>query len=276
MQQDKGLQDHYSHGKLLDVIRASISELGISEENLTIEDLAPVDEFHIGGRAATENFLGQLGITAADHMLDIGCGLGGASRFAATNYNNRITGIDLTTEYIETGNTLCAWVNLDKQITLHQGSALAMPFQDEAFDGGYMMHVGMNIEDKAQLFKEIYRVLRPGSTFGVYDVMLTGDVALAFPVPWATSSSNSHLATPARYRDLILDAGFEVTDEHNRRDFALEFFIALHAKTAASNGPPPLSLHILMGDSTAVKIKNMIENITTNTISPVEMIAHKR
>jgi SAM-dependent methyltransferase len=275
MSNDKAVSEHYVHGDLLVAIQTAITKLGKTVDSVTIEDLAPVDEFHIGGRQATDAFLGQLNISEQCHMLDVGCGLGGASRVVANKYNNRVTGIDLTQEYIETGRALCAWVKLDKQVTLQHGSALSMPFQDESFDGGYMLHVGMNIEDKARLFAEIYRVLRPGASFGVYDVMRDKDGELAYPVPWATESSTSSLSTPGQYRQALGDAGFEVTVENNRRDFALEFFNQLRAKTEASGGPPPLGLHTLMQESTAIKIKNMIDNIAANYIAPVEIIAKK-
>ncbi|MEN8207480.1 MAG: class I SAM-dependent methyltransferase [Pseudomonadota bacterium] len=272
---DKAVAENYLHGDLLKAIQAAVTKLGKTVDSVTIEDLAPVDEFHIGGRLATENFLDQLEFSEQHHILDVGCGLGGASRFVANKYKSHITGIDLTQEYIETGKALCSWVNLDKQITLQQGSALSMPFQDEAFDGGYMMHVGMNIEDKAQLFTEIYRVLRPGSCFGVYDVMRQNDGELVYPVPWATDSNTSSLATPGKYRQTLADAGFEITSEKNCRDFALDFFMQLRAKTEASGGPPPLGLHTLMQESTAEKIKNMIDNIAENYVAPVEVIAIK-
>jgi ubiquinone/menaquinone biosynthesis C-methylase UbiE len=68
-----------------------------------------------------------------------------------------VTGIDLTGEYVETGNTLCKWIGLDDRISLHQGSALAMPFTESSFDGAYMLHVGMNIEDKEKLAAEVAR-----------------------------------------------------------------------------------------------------------------------
>lgn len=275
MSNDKAVSEHYLHGDLLKAIQTAIAELGKTVDSVTIEDLAPVDEFHIGGRLATENFLGQFNFSEQDHILDVGCGLGGASRFVANKYHNQVTGIDLTSEYIETGNALCAWVKLDKHITLQQGSALSMPFKDETFDGGYMMHVGMNIEDKAQLFAEIYRVLRPGAAFGVYDIMRNKDGKLAYPVPWATESSTSRLATPGQYKRALGDAGFEVSTENNRRDFALDFFKALRAKTEANGGPAPLGLHILMKESTAVKIKNMIDNISADYIAPVEIISKK-
>lgn len=275
MSNDKAISEHYVHGDLLKAIQAALPELGKTIDNITIEDLAPIDEFHIGGRQATENFLSQLDFSEQNHILDVGCGLGGASRYVANKYNNSVTGIDLTDEYIKTGNVLSAWLKLDKHVNLHQGSALSMPFDNELFDGAFMLHVGMNIEDKALLFKEIFRVLKPGASFGVYDVMRNNDGDLVYPVPWATDESTSHLVAPNQYKSALENAGFEVSKKNNRRDFALEFFKTLREKTEASGGPPPLGLHTLMKESTAVKIKNMIHNITEGYIAPVEIIAIK-
>ncbi len=275
MSHDKAVSDHYLHGDLLEAIQTAITRLGKTVDSVTIEDLAPVDEFHIGGRVATGDFLGQLNFVGQDHILDVGCGLGGAARFVASTYDCHVVGIDLSQEYIDTGNALCAWVGLDKQIALQQGSALSLPFQDATFDGGYMMHVGMNIEPKSELFTEIHRVLRAGASFGVYDVMRHKDGDLAYPVPWATESHTCKLATPDEYKQALTNAGFEVTRENNRRAFALDFFRKIHARTKAAGGPPPLGLHTLMQESTATKIENMIANITEDYIAPVEIISRK-
>lgn len=275
MSNEKDVSNHYLHGNLLKAIQEALPRLGKTTDNVTIEDLAPIDEFHIGGRQATENFLSQLNFSEKEHLLDVGCGLGGASRYISNKYNNRVTGIDLTAEYIETGNILSSWLKLDKHVSLHQGSALSMPFDDNLFDGAYMLHVGMNIENKVQLFKEIFRVLKPGASLGVYDVMQNSDGELIYPVPWATNETTSYLVEPSQYKLALNKAGFEVLIENNRRDFALEFFKVLREKTEASGGPPPLGLHTLMQESTAIKIKNMIHNITEDYIAPVEIIASK-
>jgi ubiquinone/menaquinone biosynthesis C-methylase UbiE len=272
---DNAVSESYFHGNLLNAIRASVGKLGKTVDSVTVDDLGPVDEFHIGGRSATKSFLDQLNFSKQDHILDVGCGLGGATRFVADNYGSRVTGIDLSQEYTETGEALSNWVKLDKQITLQQGSALSMPFEDETFDGGYMLHVGMNIEDKAVLFTEIYRVLRPGATFGVYDIMRQNGGEVTLPVPWATDKSTNKLATPDQYKQALSDAGFEVSSENNRSEFALEFFKQMHAKTEANGGPAPLGLHTLMKESTPIKLKNMVENIAAGYIAPVEIIAHK-
>jgi len=266
---------HYTHGDLIAAIRTGIESLGKRTDSVTVDDLAPVDEFHIGGRRASDEFLGQLDLGPETHALDVGCGLGGAARFAASCYGCRVTGIDLTPEYVEAAKTVCGWLGLDKRISLHQGSALALPFADHSFDRAYMLHVGMNIGDKAGLCADVGRVLKEGSLFGIYDVMRTGDGDLTYPVPWATTASSSAVATPAEYLDALRQAGFTVIAERNRRDFALAFFDQLRARAAVAGGPPPLGLHILMGRNTPDKVQNMIANISSGMIAPVEMIARK-
>ena len=266
---------HYGRGGLLEEIRAGLALAGKGPGNVTEDDLAPAGEFHIGGRQASKDFLDQLGFASPMHILDVGCGVGGAARFAALRYGVRVTGLDLTEEYVATGNTLCDWVGLAQRVRLHEGNALAMPFDDADFDGAYMLHAGMNIADKDKLATEAARVLRPGAAFGIYDIMRTAPGDLSYPVPWATTSDLSSVAEPQRYREALEAAGFRVTAERNRRDFALKFFEDLRTKTAAAGGPPPLGLHLLMGANTPEKVANMIVNVSKGLVAPVEMIAHK-
>lgn len=272
---ENAIAEHYTHGNLLGAIQSSVAKLGKTVDSVTVDDLAPVDEFHIGGRLATDHLLAQLNFSAQDHILDVGCGLGGASRFIANRYNNRVSGIDLTQEFIDTGKALCTWVGLHKQVSLYHGSALSMPFEEETFDGAVMLHVGMNIENKAQLFSEVCRVLRSGASLGIYDVMRISDGDLTYPVPWASVANTSKLATSGHYQQALVEAGFKILAENNRRDFALEFFKQLRAKIEANGGPPPLGLHTLMKESTPLKIKNMVDNIAAGFIAPVEIIAKK-
>jgi SAM-dependent methyltransferase len=275
MPQNNAIESHYAHGSLLDAIEKGVLESGKTVRNVRVEDLAPVDEFHIGGRVATERFLRQLDIDRSHHVLDVGCGLGGASRFAARHYGCRITGIDLTQEYVETGQVLCSWVGLNDRIHLEIGDATALSYEGDTFDRAFMMHVGMNISDKRSLAHELHRVLRPGGKLGIYDIMSMRDGQLQFPVPWATEPENSVVATPAEYRNAVQGAGFRITAEHDRRRFALDFFSQLQTAAASPDGPPPLGLHVLMGSTAAVKVSNMIENVSRGLIAPVELIAEK-
>jgi len=170
--------------------------------------LAPVDEFHIGGRQATADLAAQVEFGAGLHLLDIGCGLGGASRYFAHERGCRVTGIDLTEEYVRVAEALARRVGLENRVSYRHGSALDLPFAPETFDGAYMLHVGMNIEDKKTAFAEVRRVLRPGGNFAIYVVMReSGEGELSFPVPWAASPEASFVEGAATYRRLLECAG---------------------------------------------------------------------
>ena len=248
MEIEQAVARHYAHGSLEETILNALAAAGKDVNRLTPKDLAPVDEFHVGGRPATMAFAGQFGLRPGMRLLDIGCGLGGAARYFANEHGCQVTGIDLSGEYVAVANALAALVGLGERVSCQQGSALALPFAPGSFDGAYMLHVGMNIEDKSRLFAEVRRVLAPAGLFGIYDVMRLADGELSFPVPWASGPESSFVADAASYRRLLEAAGFEVLGERDRRDFALEVFAQMRARGAAA-GPAPLGLHIVMGAS---------------------------
>ena len=275
MSVEREVSDHYAHGALIQAIEAALAASGIARDAVTVTDLAPVDEFHIGGRAATAALAGQLGLAASDRVLDVGCGLGGAARFLASEYGCTVTGIDLTAEFVETARTLSGWVGLGDRTAFEHGSALAMPFADAAFDAATMLHVGMNIEAKADLFAEIARVLVPGGRLGVYDFLRVAEGEVTYPVPWADSTATNFTAEPEAYHAALDAAGLDLLIERNRRDWALEFYRRLRAGAANADGPPPLGIHIVLGAGAGTKVKNMLQCVTAGILAPVEMIARK-
>jgi SAM-dependent methyltransferase len=267
---------HYSSGgTLLADIEAGIAAMGLTRQTVTADDLGPVDEFHVGGRPATIELVEHLAATSASELLDIGCGIGGTGRFIASTSGARVTGVDLTPEYVDVARTLSEWTALDHLVDFEVASAVDMPFDDEAFDGASQLHVGMNIADKAALFAEVHRVLRPGARFALYDIMAMSAGDVTFPVPWAGDDSSSFLADVASYREHLEAAGFDVLVERNRGSFAAEFFETLRERSAGADGPPPLGLHLMMGPDAPTKIGNMITAITAGVIAPVELICHR-
>ncbi len=271
---DKPVTDHYAHGGLLAAFEAAVRAAGKTTRDVTIDDLAPADEFHVGGRRASVHLIDLLEFSPADHVLDVGCGIGGTARFAADRYGSRVSGLDLTPEFVEAGNAICGWVGLKDRVQLHQGSALDMPFAGDSFDGGYMMHVGMNIEAKADLFAEVHRALKPGCRFGIYDVMRTGGGELSYPLPWAGEANASFVTAPEDYEQALSRAGFEIVAQNDRGDFALSFFKELRV-AAATAGPQPIGMHIVLGETAAAKVKNLVASLTAGNIAPVEVIAEK-
>jgi ubiquinone/menaquinone biosynthesis C-methylase UbiE len=271
MPEETDVAAHYARDGLETAILAGLRAAGRDPEHLALADLAPVDEFHIGGREATEALAGQLDLRPGQALLDIGSGLGGATRHFAQAHGCRAWGVDLTADFVAVATGLAQRVGLRDQVRYIEGSALALPFPAETFDAATLLHVGMNIADKPALFAEARRVLKPGAVFGIYDVMRTGDGEPAYPVPWATAAAGSALATPDAYRRALAGAGFTVTAERNRRDFAIEFFRRQRA-WMAEHGQPPLGLHLVMGPEAGRKIAHLATAIEAGVVAPVEMI----
>ena len=263
---------HYENVDLYQRITDALQSAGKNLDAITVEDLVEVDEFHIGGIQATNDLLDQLDIGPETRVLDIGSGLGGPARHISSRYGAKLTGIDLTPEFVETATRLTDLCKLD--INFHVGSALDIPLEDGGFDLATLIHVGMNLPDKATLFTETARVLRPEGVFAVYDVMSIAKNHPNFPVPWASTKAGSFLEPPEKYRSAAEAAGFVLLAERARVEFALDFFKKLKADTE-KNGPSQVGLNLVMGPDTPTKIKNMIDAIKDGWIAPVEMLFKK-
>lgn len=266
---------HYGSYRVLDRIRGGLAAQGIEGDRISPDALKAVDEFHIGGAEATIKLLEGLEVSKGTRVLDIGSGIGGPARTIAARYGCRVVGVDLTPDFVEAARVLSEMCGLSDLLDFKIGSATDLPLPDSGFDLALLLHVGMNIPDKAGLFREAHRVLRPGGKFAVYDVMRVGAGTLAFPVPWAETPDLSALETPDAYRSAARDAGFGLIREENRRAIALDFFARIKAQTDSA-APPPLGLHLLMGPTVKAKMENMISAIAADTIAPVQMIFERR
>jgi SAM-dependent methyltransferase len=97
---------------------------------------------------------------------------------------------------------------LDQRVKVHQGSALDLPFPDEAFDVVWMQNVGMNIADKLMLYSEVARVLKTGGRF-VFQEVAAGNIPIScFPLPWATEPADSTLVTADEMCAILGTCGF--------------------------------------------------------------------
>jgi ubiquinone/menaquinone biosynthesis C-methylase UbiE len=263
---------HYSESDALaESIAASLRAVGIDPESATTAVLAGVDEFHIGGREATLALATPLGLTAASEVLDIGSGLGGAARTLAEEFGCSVTGIDLTPSFCAAANELSRWTGLDDRTSFRVGDACALPFDDDRFDAAVTIHAVMNIPDKPAVYREARRVLRPGGTFAIYDVLQGEGGDVLFPVPWAREPSISHLATPEETRDMLASAGFELLDELDSTDDSLAWFRTLSARIQ-EKGPPPVSFGVFLGDDFPQMAANQVANLAERRIRTVSYV----
>jgi ubiquinone/menaquinone biosynthesis C-methylase UbiE len=263
---------HYGRSKLEEAILAAVVREGKDPEKLAAVDLAAVDEFHVGGLEATQELAAQMELRRGLRLLDVGSGLGGPARYFAAEHGCHVTGIDLTQEFVDVARSLTRRVKLDALVDFQHGSALQMPFAAETFDRAYMIHVGMNIADKAGIFREVRRALKAGGLFTVFDIVHTTDGAIRYPVPWAISEETSFVVSAKAYRDALQGAGFRLEKERGRRAFAIEFTERIMARMA-QGGPPALGLHLLMGEQAPLMARNMLAMMKEGILEPVELFA---
>ena len=265
---------YYNLDGIMEEIVAGLSLAGKNLKTLTVNDLAPVDEFHIRGRAATIEVAALANIKPSDHILDVGCGLGGTARFLAEKYQCKVIGIDLTEEYISVGNRLSELVGLSDRVQLFQGSALDIPYEDETFDIIWTEHVQMNIADKKRFYTQLARVLKPGGHLLFHDVFRGCGSSPIYPLPWAENESMSILVTEIEARSAITETGLEIVKWIVTVQQSIEFFKKLLLRIG-SHGLPHMGSHLLLGENAQDKLNNCLRNLTEDCLSVALGMAQK-
>lgn len=216
---------HYGGQELAPALLAALARAGVDVDQLSVADLAPIDQLHAGFAPATTYLLEQLDLPPGSRLLDVGSGIGGPSRLAASAFGLDVTGIDLTPEFVQAASDLTEKVGLSARARFEVTSGDDLPFGDRSFDAAMMIHVGMNIPDKQAVFSQVHRVLEPGGVFAVYEQMRKAEGDLPYPMPWAVDERSSFVETPEQYADQLRTAGFAVESVEDR--------------TFAVAGPPP-------------------------------------
>ena len=222
---ERSVSGHYGWSGLMETIEEEIRRHGIDPRDVTVDQLAPVDNYHWLRLAGTLALADAAGITRAERVLDVGGGIGGPARQLASRVGCQVTVLDVTPEYCAVGETLTEWTGLSELVTFVHGSALDLPFPDSGFDVVWTQHATMNIPDKPRLYGEIARVVRPGGRFAMFDVLAGPQQPIHFPVPWASDQTFSFLLSPEETRGLITEVGFRevtwLTDQDQALDEAL-------------------------------------------------------
>lgn len=101
-------------------------------------------------------------------VLDLGCGLGGPAAWLARTTGAEVVGVDVMMQSV---------VGLRRLVPgLHAAvaSMRALPIADGSCDGAWSLGVLEMVADKPTAIREVWRVLRPGGRFVIYDFVLIG------------------------------------------------------------------------------------------------------
>jgi sarcosine/dimethylglycine N-methyltransferase len=223
---------------ILDALAASGKDLA----RLTIDDLAPADQFHGGGKPATERLARLAQLRPGMRVLDVGGGVGGPARTLAVDFGCDVTVVDLTESYVRTGEALTARLGLANRVRHRVGNALALPVEAGAYDVVWTQNSGMNVADKALLYAGFARALRRPGLLVLQEPMAGPVQPILFPVMWARDATLSFLRTPDEMRALIAASGF--------RPRAWEDVTAEAAGPSAGAAVPAHGIpRIVMGDA---------------------------
>jgi ubiquinone/menaquinone biosynthesis C-methylase UbiE len=282
------VERHYTRPHLENTILNALKNAGKNVDQLTVDDLAPIDELHPLGREATAN-LASLLITYNNlqpnfHVLDVGSGIGGPSRYLASRFGCHVTGLDLVGEYCRVADSLAKRVKLDNLLTYRQGDATHMPFEDATFDVVWTQYASMNIADKKRLYSEMHRVLKPdGGKLAVEEAYKgssdMNDSSLYFPVPWAAGASISHLISAEEARRLLKEViGFKEVVWEDKTQHVIDWIKQMmkRAQQTSGGGPPPLGIHVVVGPQWSEMVKNALKNVEEGRITVAQGIFERR
>lgn len=271
MSQD--ITSHYSNGTLLARLNAALKDDGADPARPTIEALAPYDQFHGRGLEATEELAAAIEVSAGEHLLDVGSGIGGPARYLARRFGCRVTGIDLTAEFVAVARRLTQLLGMQDAVRFEQGDALAMPFADASFAGAYSMNVSMNIADKAALYREIRRVLRPGAWLVLSEVAKGPGPEMLYPTPWAATKEASFLQTPEETTAGLEAAGFRVERVEDKFPQAKAYGKRVREMVERGEKPPHRAVELIHGDLAPLAMANMATGAREARVVPIEVFA---
>lgn len=270
------ITSHYTQPALSTSILAALREEGKDPDNLKPHDVMGLGELHVRGHEATRELVMQLGLNHEKKVLDVGCGVGSPSRFMALQYGCRITGIDITDAFVEAAGMLAERVRLGEYLAYRKADALDLPFGDASFDVVVSQHVQMNVANKARFYAEIYRVLKPGGRFGMYDVVAGEGGEPFYPLPWAADATISFLLKPIALRAEIEAAGFEIATWQDTTAAGLIWFEEQRRREAEpGHDASMLGPELFLGSDWYEIVNNLYRSLAGDCVGVVEAVCAK-
>lgn len=134
------------------------------------------DNFHPGGEKLTLLLGEQLGLTKDKTVLDVACGTGTSALALAKRFDCRVIGIDLSEKNLEKARAKVAEKDMEDKIEFKLSDAELLKFENEIFDSVICECALCTFPNKTIAIQEMYRVLKPGGTIGITDVVIEGDL----------------------------------------------------------------------------------------------------
>ncbi len=272
------LDDHYDAlaaggGESLMVrLQAAFRAAGRDPHRLCPDEIAGIDQLHLGGRAASRG-LAVLGeVRSGQRVLDVGCGTGGASRLLADEIGCEVVGVDITAAFVAVAEWLSAATGLSGQTRFLCADAAQTPLADASFDVVWCQHALMNMPDVPAVLAEWQRLLVPGGRVLLHEVV-AGDSPepLALPVPWARTAATSHLQRREALEASLAAAGLVPLAVRDVTDTALAWRRKHGRREAGAAPTPPMpGPALIFGDEFVEMGRNLRDNLAAGRVRILE------
>jgi ubiquinone/menaquinone biosynthesis C-methylase UbiE len=224
----------------VDMVREALAIAGIDPDHARARDLYERDlDCHNLGMFRMVEFAADVaaeyGAPGADDLvLDVGCGIGGPSRYLADRFWCPVIGIDVVPVRTEVAEELADMTGMGDRVSYRVADATALDFDDASFAQAWMLDVSIHIRDKRTLFREIARILRPGGFLVMHEQ--TGPLPRAMaPVMREAPYIAPSLPQLIRY---IEDAGMRMLTWRDTTSIAVDYFLGMRDLLLGNTEPP--------------------------------------
>ncbi|WDR04002.1 methyltransferase domain-containing protein [Devosia algicola] len=266
------VQEHYGSTHIVEKILAAVPWSRQDGRKLGPEALYPFDQFHGGELLATQEHARRLEPGAREHILDVGSGIGGPARYMASTYGCRVSGIDITERFVAAANELTALCGMEGQARFVKADAAALPFDDDGFERGYCLYVGMNLPDRAKVMHECVRVVQPGGRFVWSEAVLKEGDPL-YPLPWSLTPEGSHLASKEELVSVMVGAGFEILTVDDDSAEQLELVAQMKAAGKSMSSGQHQANEVVLGPDFAERRMNYVQSLARNNLAALVIVA---
>ncbi|MEM7254192.1 MAG: methyltransferase domain-containing protein [Pseudomonadota bacterium] len=146
-------------------IKSNYNEVG----SAIIELMYTENYLSIGGESSTDRLATMSNLPTGARVLDVGCGIGGPALHLAHRYDCHVSGLDLVESNIAQCVRRASERGLGDRTHFRQGDALAMPYDDHAFDVVWGQDAWCHVPDKPALIRECARVVKRSGTIAFTD-----------------------------------------------------------------------------------------------------------